>query len=592
MLLRLLRTYLKPYRGFVGLLLAFEVLQITATLFLPNLNGQMVDRGIATGDVGVVWSLGGFMVLLTLGQIIASIIAIVCGAIAAMRAARDLRRDYFTAVQSFGHTEIARFGSTSLTTRATNDIRQVQQFLTVAMSMMVMAPILAVGGLVMAIAQDPPLSWVIVVTVVILAAVMVFLITRMVPSFRQMQERIDSISSVLGQQISGLRVIRAFTKEKVETARFDQSNTALTQTMTTVGNYFVALFPAVMTLVNLGTVAVVWFGAHQVQSGDSEIGTVMAFIQYLLLILMGVVMVSFLSMMVPRAQVSAGRILDVIDTTPVMDRDSGAVSVLPTPGTIQFDDVSYSFPHASHCVVQNVSFTVASGATCAVIGATGAGKSTLVHLLLRLMDPTAGEVAVGGVSLRDLAPQTLAGQFGYVPQRPVVFGGTIRENLRIGSPDASDELMWEALRIAQATEFVAAYDDGLDHVLNQDGTNLSGGQRQRLTIAMALCRQAPILVFDDSFSALDAATDRALRDELARLDSTQFIVTQRVASAMGADLILVVDKGTVVAAGSHEELASTSTVYREILQSQLGPRADDAAMPAAGSLPHHDSEGR
>ncbi len=578
MLWQLLRRYLRPYIPLIGLLLTFQVVQIVATLLLPNLNGQIVDRGIAVGDIGTVWRLGGLMLLITFGQVITNVIAIITGAVVSMRAARNLRADFFASVQSFGHAETARFGTSSLVTRSTNDIRQVQQFLTMALSFLIMAPILAVGGLVMAIAQDFALSWVIIVTVVVLITIMVWLVIRMVPSFQVMQARIDAISSVLAQQLSGLRVIRAFTKEREEKERYARANADLTAAQLRVGTYFVALFPAVMTLINAGTVAVVWFGAHQIQAGASQIGTVMAFIQYLLLILMGVLMVSFMSMMVPRAQVAASRILEVVRTQPEMNRETGTIDTAPSPGIIEFRDVSFRFPGAGRCVVEDVDLAVPAGASCAVIGATGAGKTTLVQLLVRLLDPTAGAVLVGGVDLRQMSPQLLAQQFGYVPQRPQVFGGTIRANLRLGNPDADDELMWQSLRIAQAAEFVEKLSGGLDHEINQGGTDLSGGQRQRLAIAMALCREAPVLVFDDSFSALDAATDRAVRAGLTRTEATQFIVTQRVASAMAADMVVVFEAGRVAALGTHSELVASSPVYREIVSSQVGPDATETEL--------------
>lgn len=583
MLLALLRRYLRPHLPMLAVLLAFQILQILGTLLLPNINGRIVDEGVAAGDTGTVARLGGLMLGIAFGQVIANVIAIIAGAFVSMAAARDVRADFFAAVQGFGRAETARFGASTLVTRSTNDIRQVQQFLTMALSIMIMAPIMALGGLALALAQDLALSWVILATVAVLVAVMAVLVMRMVPSFRVMQDRIDAISSVLAQQLAGLRVIRAFTKEDEERARFARANTELTDAQLRVGTYFVALFPAVMTLVNAGTVAVVWFGAQQIQAGASQIGTVMAFIQYLMLILMGVVMFAFMSMMVPRAQVAAGRVLEVIDTRPEMDRGHGTVERLPSPGTIAFDGVAFRYPGARRCVVEDVTFAVPAGATCAVIGSTGAGKSTLVQLLVRLLEPTAGRVSVGGADLAALAPEVLAGQFGYVPQRAYVFGGTVRANLALGNPTASDALMWSALETAQAAEFVRAYADGLDHVINEGGTDLSGGQRQRLAIAMAVCREAPILIFDDSFSALDTATDRAVRSALAAdTAATTFIVTQRVASAMAADLIVVFEAGRVVAQGTHAHLLEDSPIYRDIVSSQVGPPADPSG--AQGGL--------
>ncbi|MCQ9384321.1 ABC transporter ATP-binding protein/permease [Brevibacterium sp. 50QC2O2] len=574
MLIRLFRHYLRPYVPAVIVLLLFQLLQVLGTLYLPTLNAGIVDRGITAGDTATVWRYGGLMLAVAAGQVVANIVAIVAGAHVAMRAAADIRRDFFTAVMGFGARETGHFGTSSLVTRSTNDVRQVQQFLVMGMSLMIMAPIMALGGLAMALAQDLRLSWVILVTVVVLLVIMLQVVRKMVPSFRAMQERLDSLGSVLSQQLGGLRVIRAFGKQSTERDRFQAANEALTGTNLYVGKLFVVLFPAVMTIVNAGAAAVVWFGARQVQDGTTQVGVVMAFIQYLMLILMGVMMVTFLAMMIPRAEVAAGRLVDVLETTPQMDRDSGTVESLPDPGAIEFSHVTFRYPGAQSPVLTDVSFTVDPGTTTAVIGATGSGKSTLVQLLVRLADPDSGRVAIGGVDVAAIAPQTLGRQFGYVPQQPHVFGASVRDNLRTGAPDAPEsDLAW-ALAVSRADEFVSTFPDGLDHPINQGGTNLSGGQRQRLAIAMALVRRCPILVFDDSFSALDAATDAAVRSALDHeVEATKVIVTQRVAAAIDADQVVVLDDGHVVGLGTHDQLMDSCGVYQEIVSSQLNEEA-------------------
>lgn len=568
MLIQIFKRYVTTYPVAVALVLIFTLAQVMGSLFLPALNARVIDDGVAQGNVALVWQLGGVMLLVALAQLATAVIEIAAGSYVSMAVARDIRSDFFSKVMTFGHQEAQKFGLSSLVTRSTNDVRQVQQFLTMAMTMMIMAPIMAIGGLIMAFAQDIKLSWVVVATVVVLAVVMAFVVRGMVPSFQAMQERLDAMGSVLSQQLAGTRVIRAFGKEKLEQDTFAQSNRDMTRAYLTVGRYFVALFPVVMFLINVGSVAVVWFGAHQVDAGQSNVGVVIAFTQYLMLIMMGVLMFAFMSMMVPRAEVAAARIIDVLDTDIVLDRTTGEVKELPEPGAIEFHDVSFAYPGAEEPVVHDLNFRVEPGSTVAIIGATGSGKTTIVKMLVRLLEPTSGTVLLGGVPIHDVHRETLGTQFGYVAQTPYVFGATVAQNLRIGNQDATDEELWQALRIAQAEDFVRKLDGGLDYEINQGGKNLSGGQRQRIAIAMALTRHAPILVFDDSFSALDSATDLKLRTALNDVPATNVVVTQRIASARTADTILVLEQGRIVAQGSHDELMTTSPVYQEIADSQ------------------------
>ncbi|WP_344335418.1 ABC transporter ATP-binding protein [Brevibacterium salitolerans] len=573
MLLELVRRFVLPQKGLLIAVVLLQIAQILATLWLPTLNASVIDDGVAHGDVGLVWRLGGLMLAVTLGQVSANVAAVIVGAVVAMRAARSLRSGVYDSVMGFGSAETSAFGSSSLITRATNDVRQVQMLIVMTLTMVVMAPFMALGGLVMALSQDLGLSLVILATVAVLIVVLVLIIRRMVPSFAVMQERIDAVTSVVSQQLSGLRVIRAFTAEHRERARFTAVNGDLTAASLSVGRWFVVLFPAVMGIVSLGSVAVVGFGGIRVDAGGIDVGVVLAFVQYLMLILMGVTFVAFIGMMIPRAEVSAGRLVEVLDQEVAIDSESGTVSAVPRPGALDLHAVGYRYPGAEEPVLQDVTAHVSPGEMLAVIGATGSGKTTLAQLVLRLLEPTSGTVEVGGVDVSALSPAAYGSQFAYVPQTPQVLGRSIADNLRLGAPEATDAEIREALVAAQAWEFVSQLPEGADTVLTQGGRDLSGGQRQRIAIAMALVRKAPVLVLDDSLSALDTRTDAAVRRALRQVDSTVLLITQRVSAAEGADRILVLDAGRPVGLGTHEDLMAASGVYAEIVASQTGAAA-------------------
>ncbi|GAA2015034.1 ABC transporter ATP-binding protein [Brevibacterium samyangense] len=566
-LVELLRRYLFDYRLALAGVVLFQALQTFGMLFLPTLNARMIDDGVAHGDTATVWRLGLWMLLVAIAQVVCNAAAIWCGAYAAMSAGRDLRRDVFHRVVDMSHQDVARFSAASLITRNTNDIRQVQTFVVMSATMLVMAPLMSIGGIVMALSQSLHLSWIVVVTVVVLAVVMGLLVARMVPSFSVMQERIDALGSVTRQQLTGIRVIRAFVREDAEKARFAEANRGVTEANLRVGRLFTLMFPTVMAIINVATVAVVWFGGIEVAAGTLEIGVVMAFVQYLMLILMGIMIASFMAMMIPRAAVSASRVLEVVDA-PLEIESHGTREVLPEPGAVEFRHVGFRYPGAEAPVLHDITFRVPPGGSLAVVGATGSGKTTLAALLVRLFRPESGEVLIGGVPVEELAPTALSHALGLVPQQAYLFAGSIADNLRFAAPDASEDDMWWALDVAQA-HFVRELEDGLGHEVNQGGTNFSGGQRQRLAIARALVGRPGVLVFDDSFSALDTRTDRELRAALdAHVAATRVVVAQRIATARDADRILVLDGGRVSGIGTHDELLTSNAVYREIADSQ------------------------
>ncbi|MFH9425251.1 ABC transporter ATP-binding protein [Streptomyces sp. NPDC017529] len=571
MLVRLARAHLRPHMRPISLIVLLQLVQTLATLYLPTLNADIIDNGVVKGDMGYILSLGGVMTAVTLLQIVCSIGAVYFGARTAMALGRDIRAAVFDRVQSFSAREVGRFGAPSLITRTTNDVQQVQMLVLMTFTMMVAAPIMCVGGVVMALNQDVPLSGLILVIVPVLAVLVSLVVRRMRPLFRGVQERIDTVNRVLREQITGIRVIRAFVRDGYERERFAGANRDLYDVSLRAGRLMSLMFPLVMLVVNVSSVAVVWFGGHRIDSGGMQIGALTAFLSYLMYILMSIMMATFMVMMLPRAEVCAERIQEVLATDTSVTPPKAPVTELRRHGELELRGVGFRFPGAEEPVLKDISLTARPGETTAVIGSTGSGKSTLLGLVPRLFDATDGAVLVDGVDVRTLAPETLAKTIGLVPQKPYLFSGTVATNLRYGNPEATDEELWHALETAQARDFVERMEGGLDAPIAQGGGNVSGGQRQRLAIARALVRKPEIYLFDDSFSALDYATDAALRAALARETdrATVVIVAQRVSTIRGADRIVVLDEGRVVGTGTHAELMADNETYREIVLSQL-----------------------
>ncbi|MEU4379000.1 ABC transporter ATP-binding protein [Micromonospora echinofusca] len=570
MLTRLLRTHLRPYHRPLAAVVLLQFVGTIASLYLPSLNADIIDLGVARGDTAFILRTGGWMLAVSLVQIVCSVAAVYLGARTAMAFGRDVRSTIFGHVNRFSAREVARFGAPSLITRNTNDVQQVQMLVLMSCTMLVAAPIMSVGGVVMALREDVGLSWLMLVSVPGLAVALWLIIRRMVPGFRLMQTRIDTVNRVLREQITGIRVVRAFVREPYETERFATANADLTATALRIGRLMALVFPVVMLVVNVSSVAVLWFGAERVDAGAIQVGSLTAFLQYLMQILMAVMMATFMLMMVPRAAVCAERIVEVLDTDSSVVPAARPVTEVTTHGELELRGVGFQYPGAAEPVLRNVSFRVTPGTTTAVIGSTGAGKTTLLSLVPRLVDATAGAVLVDGVDVRDLAPDELWRRIGLVPQRPYLFTGTVASNLRYGNPDATDAELWDALEIAQARDFVAAMPEGLESSIAQGGTNVSGGQRQRLAIARALVRRPEIYLFDDSFSALDLGTDARLRAALRPVtaDAAVVIVAQRVSTIVGADQIVVLESGGVVGIGRHDELLRTCPTYAEIVASQ------------------------
>ncbi|MFF1528828.1 ABC transporter ATP-binding protein [Cellulomonas sp. NPDC058312] len=577
MLLRLLREHLRPYRPQVVYVLLLQLAQTVATLYLPSLNADIIDKGVAVGDTGYIMRIGALMLGISLLQVACSVLAVYFGARVAMAFGRDLREALFAHVQEFSAREVGQFGAPSLITRTTNDVQQVQMVVLLTFTIMVMAPIMLVGGVVLALQEDVALSGLLLVAVPVLGLVVGLIVSRMVPYFRQMQLRVDAINRVLREQITGLRVIRAFVRERRESRRFGVANDALFDTSLRAGRLMSLMFPSVMLIMNLTSVGVLWFGARRIDAGDMQIGALTAFLSYIMYILMAVMMASMMFVMVPRAVVSAERITEVIDTQSSVVPPAAPVR-LPRPrGRLELRDVEFRYPGAERPVLHGVDLVAEPGRTTAVIGSTGSGKTTLVNLVPRLFDATGGTVTIDGVDVRDLAPEDLWSTIGLVPQRPYLFSGTVASNLRYGNPDATDDDLWHALEVAQARSFVEEMPEGLEAPIAQGGTNVSGGQRQRLAIARALVRKPAVYLFDDSFSALDFATDAALRAALVpeTRHSAVVVVAQRVATIRDADRIVVLDEGAVVGTGTHAELLETCGTYREIVLSQIS--AEEAA---------------
>ncbi|WP_369358074.1 ABC transporter ATP-binding protein [Streptomyces sp. cg2] len=571
MLLRLARAHLLPYRRSISLVVLLQLIQTLATLYLPTLNADIIDNGVVKGDTGYIFGVGAFMIAVTVLQIACAIGAVYFGARTAMALGRDVRAAVFDRVQSFSAREMGGFGAPSLITRTTNDVQQVQMLVLMTFTMMVSAPIMCVGGIVMALNQDVPLSALLLVIVPVLGILVSLIVRRLRPLFRGVQERIDTVNRVLREQIAGIRVIRAFVRDDHERERFARANTDLYDVSMRAGRLMSTMFPLVMLIVNLSSVAVVWFGALRIDAQQMEIGALTAFLSYLMYILMSIMMATFMVMMLPRAEVCAERIQEVLATESSVTPPAEPVTTLRRHGELELRDVEFRFPGAEQPVLRDISLIARPGETTAVIGSTGAGKSTLLGLVPRLFDATGGTVLVDGEDVRTLAPETLASVVGLVPQKPYLFSGTVATNLRYGNPDATDEELWHALETAQARDFVERMEGGLDAPVAQGGTNVSGGQRQRLAIARALVRKPEIYLFDDSFSALDYATDAALRAALARETdrATVVIVAQRVATIRGADRIVVLDEGRIVGTGTHGELMAGNETYREIVLSQL-----------------------
>ncbi|GAT71591.1 ABC transporter ATP-binding protein [Microbacterium hydrocarbonoxydans] len=572
MLGKILVRYLSRYRWLLVGVLVFQFASALASLYLPTLNKDLIDEGVAQGDTDYIWRTGLFMLVVSLGQIVASVIATYFAARAAMSAGRDIRADVFARVSGFSEREVSQFGAGSLITRNTNDVQQVQMLAMMGATMFVTAPLLAIGGIIMAVVTNAGLSWLIAVSVPVLLIVAGLIIGRMVPLFRSYQKKLDAVNRVMREQLTGVRVVRAFVRERIEEDRFREANTDIMVVGRKVGSLFVLLFPVFMLILNVTVVSVIWFGGIEVNNGTVEIGTLFAFMQYIGQIMMGVIMSSFMAMMIPRAAVSAERVGEVLNAESSMTRPENGVVEFPVPGSVAFDDVEFTYPGADSPVLHGISFAAQPGETVAIVGSTGAGKTTLVSLIPRLFDVTGGAVSVGGTDVRQADVEALWDSIGLVPQRPFLFTGTVASNLRYGREDATDEELWRALEIAQGRDFVEEMPDGLNSRIAQGGTNVSGGQRQRLAIARAIVHQPQILVFDDSFSALDLTTDARLRQALWRElpHVTKIVVAQRVSTITDADRIVVLEGGTMVGVGTHEELLETSDTYREIVESQLG----------------------
>jgi ATP-binding cassette subfamily B protein len=557
-LIRLLRTYLSPYKKPIALLVLLQFLQTCATLYLPTLNAHIIDNGVVKGDTGYILSFGALMIGISLVQVVCNIGAVYYGARTASSVGRDIRAAVFDRVQSFSAREVGHFGAPSLITRTTNDVQQVQMLTLMTFTLLVSAPIMCVGGIVLALGLDVPLSAVLVAVVPVLGIGVTLIVRRLRPLFRTMQVRLDTVNRVLREQITGNRVIRAFVRDDYEKDRFESANAQL-------------MFPMVMTVVNLSSIAVVWFGAHRIASGGMQIGDLTAFLAYLMQIVMSVMMATFMFMMVPRAEVCAERIEEVLDTSSSVVPPSAPVVELRRHGHLEIRGAGFRYPGAEEPVLKSIDLVARPGETTAVIGSTGSGKSTLLGLVPRLFDATDGEVLVDGVDVATVEPKLLARTVGLVPQKPYLFAGTVATNLRYGNPDATDEELWHALEVAQAKGFVERLENGLDSPIAQGGTNVSGGQRQRLAIARTLVQRPEIYLFDDSFSALDYATDAALRAALSQetAEATVVIVAQRVSTIRDADRIVVLDEGRVVGTGRHHELMADNETYREIVLSQL-----------------------
>jgi ATP-binding cassette subfamily B protein len=570
MLKRLLSSVLAKYRGLLWIVIGLQAVQAVAGLYLPTLNADIINNGVVKNDIGYIWRMGGVMLLVTLAQVIFSVTAVYFGSKVAMGFGRDTRRQLFHQVNAFSTREVAVFGAPSLITRITNDVQQVQMLVLMTCTLILGAPFTAIGGVFMAMHQDLGLSRILMVSIPILAVLLSLIISSMVPTFRKMQERIDRINEILREQLTGIRVVRAFAREPEEAERFSVANDAVTQTALRGGRLQALMFPTATLVVNLSSVAVVWFGADRIAEGTMKPGAMIAFLTYLTQILMSVMMTTWMAALIPRAAVSAERIMEVLETPSSIVIADNPVTELSQTAVLQFDHVSFRYPGAEQPVLSDVSFTVRAGETLAIIGSTGSGKTTLMNLIPRLVDATEGVVSLDGVDVRDLAPEALWSRVGIVPQKPYLFSGTVASNLGYGKENATEDEMWEALRIAQAEDFVRDMPEGLNATIAQGGSNVSGGQRQRLAIARALIRRPEIYLFDDSFSALDLATDARLRAALEPYvkEAVVVVIAQRVSTIRNANKIMVLEDGDCVGFGTHDELLTTCETYQEIVSSQ------------------------
>jgi ATP-binding cassette subfamily B multidrug efflux pump len=571
MLRDLLKTYLGRYWSLLSWVLVFQTVQTLSALFLPTLNADIINRGVALGDTGYIWRVGAVMLGITCVQVVFAIAAVYFGSRASMGFGRDVRAELFHQVNDFSAQEMTHFGAPSLITRITNDVAQVQMLVLTTCTMLVAAPITAIGGFVLALNQDVGLSWILVVAIPLLVVILGIVLVRMIPQFRLMQERIDRINQMLREQLTGVRVVRAFVREPQESERFAHGNELLTDTALRSGRLMALMFPIVNVVVNISSVVVLWIGSNRIADGSISVGSMIAFLTYLIQILMAVMMATFMAALLPRATVSAERIQEVLNTPISILVAKDPITQVSDIASLELKHVGFSYPGAAQPVLHDVSVTCRAGEVLAIIGSTGSGKTTLMNLIPRLTDATTGVVYVDGIDVRKLAPHVLWSRVGVVPQKPYLFSGTVASNLRYGKPDATQEEMWEALRIAQAAEFVERMPGALDAAISQGGANVSGGQRQRLAIARALVHRPEIYLFDDSFSALDLATDARLRSAMIPhvSESIVVMVAQRVSTIRNAHQIMVLEDGLVMGLGSHDDLLVTCQTYQEIVSSQL-----------------------
>ncbi len=570
MLLGLLRTYVWPYRSLVAIVALLQVISTLAALYLPTVNAAIIDDGVAKGDTGTIIRLGGVMLAVSGLQVLCAVGAVYFGSRTGMGFGRDLRWTIFDHVTGFSAHETARFGAPSLLTRTTNDVQQIQVLVQLTCTVLITAPIMCVGGIIMALHQDAGLSWLLVISVPVLGLANYMIVSQMLPIFRRMQSLIDNINRVLREQLSGIRVVRAFAREPVEQERFADANRALSDTALAAGRWQALLLPVTTLVINLSSVALIWFGGLRIDAGQMQVGSLIAFLAYFMQILMAVMMATLILVLLPRASVCADRITDVLSTRPTIESPARPARSGPTTGLVRLESATFSYPGADRPVLQDISLTARPGTVTAIVGSTGSGKSTLVSLICRLYDLTAGSVTIDGVDVRDYDIEKLWSTVGLVPQRGYLFSGTVADNLRYGKADATDAEMWEALRAAAADGFVRAHADGLEMTVAQGGINFSGGQRQRLAIARAVIRRPAIYLFDDAFSALDVHTDARVRTALREVsaDSTVIIVSQRISTIAEADHIVVIDDGLVVGAGTHESLIAECPPYAEFVDSQ------------------------